>query len=145
MQLYFALHFLVSFHTICDCEPLGKISEEQYNSYDIIFAGRVIGIKDGRLENAISFKVGTYYKGKQIQDTIKVFTPSSGASCGISPEIGEDWLVFTYYIDTKVKTMLCTRTKRMNRNSLNYEKDDLENDLKFLEAKKDSSLSNNAQ
>ncbi|HWI94153.1 MAG TPA: hypothetical protein VNT20_22925 [Flavisolibacter sp.] len=145
MQLYFALLFLVPFHTICDCEPLGKISEEQYNSYNIIFAGRVVGIKDGRLENVISFKVNTYYKGKQSRDTIKVFTPSSGASCGISPEIGEDWLVFTYYLDTKVKTMLCTRTKRMNSNSLDYEKEELGNDLKFLEAKKDRSLSNNAQ
>jgi hypothetical protein len=129
----------------CDCEPYGKINNEQYNSYDVIFKGRVIGIKEGRFEKTINLKVETFYKGKQNSNTIKIVTPVSQGECGIFPKPKENWLVFACFSGTKVETTLCTRTKTMNPSALDYDKDRLEDDLKFLEAKRDSSLSHIAQ
>lgn len=129
----------------CSCIPPGEINEEQYNEYAVILKGKIIKINEGRWERTISIKVDTYYKGSQTKDTIKIISPASSGECGIFPQIGENWLIFAFNQEGKYTTHLCTRTKTMNSKAWNFNKSDLENDLKFLEAKRDSSLSNNAE
>lgn len=129
----------------CSCISLGKIDEEQYNQYDIILKCTVLKITDGEWDKAIRVKVDAYYKGDSKKDTIDIISPVSSGMCGIFPLAGETWLIFANKENGKFRTHLCTRTKTMNPNAWDYNKDELEDDLKFLEAKRNSSLLRDAQ
>jgi len=83
----------------------------------------------------ILIKVDTYYKGSQNKDTIKIVSPREAGDCGIFPKVGEHWLMFAYSTGNSFRTNLCTRTKNMNPKAWDYRKNELKDDLDFLENK----------
>ncbi len=137
MKYLFLLSFLLlsSITYSCSCIPLGKIDEKQYREYDLIIKGQIIRIVDKNFARIIYIKVEKYFKGKQNITTIKVESPSQSGSCGIFPKIGEQWLVFAYKQSNGYNTSLCTRTKNFNPKAWNFRKDEIEDDLKFLDGK----------
>lgn len=147
MLYYFFIIALIASNTNpwCSCIPPGKITEEQYNEYAVILKGKVIKINEARWERTLTVKADIYYKGTQTKDTIKIISPASSGECGIFPKTGEDWLFFAYERNSKLETHLCTRTKTMNSKAWDYRKEELEDDLNFLETKRNSSLLRNVQ
>lgn len=119
----------------CSCDPLEKINDAQFNQYNIIFKGTVIKIQETTFEKIISFKVATYYKGQKKTDTIRIISPKQSGECGIFPKSGEQWLIFAYSSENKIRTNLCTRTKNMNARASDLDKETLKNDLDFLDSK----------
>jgi hypothetical protein len=87
-------------------------------------------------ERTIYLTVETYYKGKELKSKIEITTPSQEGMCGIVPKAGEQWLIFAYAEENCYRTALCTRTKNMNPKAWDYRKDELADDIKFLEAKR---------
>jgi len=77
----------------------------------------------------------TYYKGNETQNKIKIITPAQQGLCGIVPKVGERWLIFAYEEEQGFHTELCTRTKNLNPKAWDYRKDEIDDDIKFLEAK----------
>lgn len=128
----------------CSCVPLDKIDEKQYLEYNVILKGKVINLTKAQFQKTITVKVETFYKGFQNKTSIKIISPADEGMCGISPQIGETWLIFAYERNERLETHLCTRTKTMNPKAWDYKKEELEDDLKFLEVKRDNSLSHNA-
>ncbi|WP_462252967.1 hypothetical protein [Ferruginibacter sp.] len=120
----------------CSCIHPGNIDEKQFNKYDLIFKGKVEKIYEKAFERIIFLKVEAYYKGKQISKISKIISPAQSGQCGIFPKIGEHWLMFAYSSGKTFNTNLCTRTKNMNPKAWDYDKDGLENDLKFLKKKR---------
>jgi hypothetical protein len=133
----FSLLLLSSVTYSCSCIPLGKIDEKQYNEYDLIIKGKITKLVEKDFTRIIYIKVDKYFKGKLSVTTIKVESPSQSGMCGIFPQIGEQWLVFTYKKDNSFNTSLCTRTKSLNpkAKAWDYSKEEIDNDLKFLEDK----------
>ena len=137
MKQYLALVFLTSslIGNCCSCTPLGKIDDKQYVEYALILRGKIIKVSETNFERIVTVKVKVYYKGNQTNDKIKIISPRQEGECGITPKVGEEWLMFTYFTNKSFYTNLCTRTKSMNPKALNYNKDELNNDLSFLESK----------
>ena len=121
----------------CSCTPLPPIDDQQYNEYNLIVKGKVIKVlKSNLFEKTIYFKVETHYKGGDSLTTLKVTTPSQEGMCGIVPKVGEEWLMFAYREKKGFRTELCTRTKNLNPKAWDYNKSEVEDDIKFLEAKR---------
>jgi hypothetical protein len=119
----------------CSCIPLPPIDEQQYNEYDLIVKGKVAKISLSNSKRSIDVIVETYYKGRQNKTKIKIITPRQEGECGIVPKIGEDWLMFAFVDKNGFRTELCTRTKNMNPKAWDYNKNEITDDIKFLEAK----------
>ncbi len=126
----------------CSCIPLGKIDEKQYSEYDLIIKGKIIRLVEKNFARIIYITVDTYFKGRQNTATIKVESPSQSGMCGIFPKIGEQWLVFAYKKGDSYNTSLCTRTKNLNPKAWDFKKDEIDDDLKFLEDKLETTAGN---
>jgi hypothetical protein len=120
----------------CSCIPLPPIDEQQYKEYDLILKGKVAEISLSNFERTISVTVEAYYKGEQNNTKIKITTPRQEGMCGIVPKVGEEWLMFAYADKNGFRTGLCTRTKNMNPKAWDDNKDEIADDIKFLEAKR---------
>jgi len=119
----------------CSCIPLGPIDEKQYNEYSLIVKGKVVKEQVSNFERTIYLNVEIYYKGGNNQNKIIITTPRQEGMCGIVPKVGEEWLMFAYGKDNGYRTELCTATKNMNSKAWNYNKNEITDDIKFLEAK----------
>jgi hypothetical protein len=119
----------------CSCYPLGKIDEKQYNEYGLIVKGKIVKVIQGDYETEIVIRVITSYKGTLKKKNITILSPKGDAVCGISPKPGEEWLMFAHLDNKKYQTSLCTRTKNMNPKAWNYRKEEIEDDILFLESK----------
>lgn len=119
----------------CSCIPLGTIDDKQYNQYDLIIKGKIIKLIEKKFTRITYIKVDTYFKGTQNSTTIKIKSPSQSGMCGIFPKIGEHWLIYAYKKDNAYETSLCTRTKNLNSKVSNFRKNEIEEDLNFLEQK----------
>ncbi|RXK59242.1 hypothetical protein ESA94_13960 [Lacibacter luteus] len=119
----------------CSCIPLGEIDDEQYNEYEAIFSGKVIAIKKKQWTKEVTFEIQIRFKGIQKLSQIVITTSAQEGTCGISPKVGEQWLIFAYRENEKLQTSLCTRTKSMNKKAWNYNKDELQKDIEFLNRK----------
>lgn len=75
----------------------------------------------------IKIKVDKIFKGDSLSDTLTIFTPSNGASCGFRFEVGNKYIVYGSRIDRSLInlkrqvldkkifwTNLCTRTQNWN-------------------------------
>jgi len=131
----FSLLLLSSVTYSCSCIPLGKIDEKQYSEYDLIIKGKIIRLVEKYFARIIYIKVDTYFKGRQNTTIIKIESPSQSGMCGIFPKIGEQWLLFAYKKGKSYNTSLCTRTRNLNPKAWNFKKDEIDDDLKFLEGK----------
>jgi hypothetical protein len=97
--------------------------------------GKVAKVSVSDFERTIYLTVETFYKGKDGKSTVKIVTPMQEGECGIFPKVGEKWLMFAMAEGKGYRTSLCTRTKNMNPKAWNYRKDEIVDDIKFLEAK----------
>ena len=136
-SIFFFLISLVQKDDFCSCIPLVPIDDKQYNEYNLIVKGKVVNISESQFERSIYIKVDTYFKGKQKDSTVVIKSPSQSGECGIFPEVGEIWLMYAYTSEKAYRTNLCTRTKNMNPKTWNYRKEELKQDLEFLEAKEE--------
>ncbi len=128
--------FLTYKPTFCSCLPPGPIDDQQYSEYSLIAKGRVAKVSLSNFERTIYLTVETYYKGKEVQNKIKITTPRQEGMCGIVPKAGEQWLMFAYAEEKDYRTGLCTRTKNMNPKAWDYRKNEIADDIKFLEVKR---------
>jgi hypothetical protein len=136
LHLLLLFSFLTYKSPYCSCSPLGPIDDKQYNEYNLNVKGRVTKVlKSNFFEKTIYLKVETYYKGVDSLTTLKITTPSQEGMCGIVPKVGEEWVMFAYAEKKRFSTQLCTRTKNMNPKAWDYNKDEIANDIKFLEEK----------
>lgn len=119
----------------CSCIPIGEIDDQQYNKYDGIFAGKVILIKKKLWVKEITFEIQIRFKGIQKTSKITITTSAEESTCGISPKVGEEWLIFAYRETEGFQTSLCTRTKSMNKKAWNYNKEELQQDIEYLNQK----------
>jgi hypothetical protein len=131
----FLFSLLMQKSSYCSCIPLGPIDDKQYNEYNLIVEGKVSKVVVQNFERTIYLAAKTYYKGGNSQTIVKITTPSQEGECGIFPKVGETWLMFAYTNGKNYRTELCTRTKNMNPKVWNYNKDEIADDKKFLEAK----------
>ena len=135
---YIFLFILLQVNTVtfaCSCMPFKKIDEIQCNEYQLIIKGKITKIVEKNFTRIIYIKVERYFKGKINVNTLKVESPSQSGMCGIFPKIGEKWLVFAYKNGSSYSTNLCTRTKNLNPKAWDYRKEEIDEDLKFLENK----------
>lgn len=138
----FSLLLLSSVTYSCSCIPLGKIDEKQYGEYDLIIKGKITRLVEKSFSRIIYIKVDTYFKGRENTTIIKVESPSQSGMCGIFPKIGEQWLVFAHKNGNSYNTSLCTRTKNLNPKAWDFKKDEIDEDLKFLESKLKATAAN---
>lgn len=111
------------------------MDDKQYNEYDLIIRGKVTGIIKKEFSKYISVKIFKYYKGKLKSKRITIETPANDGICGIAVTTGEEWLIFTYKRGDSYVTNLCTRTKTLSPKAWNYRKEEIEDDLIYLEEK----------
>lgn len=121
----------------CDCEILGALNDEQYNSYELIVVGKVKKVVEGDQMNTIYLRVKQVYKGVPQKRTVAIRTPKDPFRCGIVPEKGQAWLMYARKYEGQLMTNQCTRSKSLTRKARFYysSKGVLEGDLAFLEAK----------
>jgi hypothetical protein len=80
----------------CECSPItpGRAARDA----DAVFRGTVTSVREmGRGEEAwtdLRFAVDAVYKGSVFADQV-VATPPDAAACGMTPEVGTTWLVFS--------------------------------------------------
>ena len=131
----FGLLILSQIAYSCSCIPLGPLDDKQYNEYDLIIKGKVVKLIEKQFKRIIYIKVDSYFKGTQKSTTLKIESPRQSGMCGIFPKIGEQWLVFAYKKDNIYNTSLCTRTKTLNPKAWDFRKNEIDEDLKFLKRK----------
>lgn len=137
MRIYLILFVLVFSNDVysCSCESHGKMDDQQYNKYDVIFSGKAISIQKKQWMKEITFEVQTRFKGVLKLSKVTITTLAQESTCGISPKVGEEWLIFAYRESEGFQTSLCTRTKSMNKNAWDYNKDELQQDIEYLNQK----------
>lgn len=133
LQLVFAL-----VTNACDCASTPTVKESFQTSH-IILVGRVLskehigGTQEDKLATVIRYTIliSKVYKGSPKQDTISVFTGSSGGVCGVSLFEGREYIIYglkynpskiTHRHKKKEKlywTHICTRTQEVNPDELN--------------------------
>ena len=119
----------------CSCVPLDKIDDNQYKKYDVIFKGKVLSVTTTGATKEVVFEVATPFKGGDKMRKLTVKTEAHESECGISPKVGEVWLVFAYKEQNGFQTNLCTRTKNMDSKTWNYRKEELQQDIEYLNQK----------
>lgn len=99
----------------CSCVPPGTPAEELTQS-DAVFQGRVVSVQTPNkpIESSadvttITFETSKAWKG-QITPTLTLTTPGSSASCGVTFEQGQEYVVYAHLNEGKLTTNLCSRT-----------------------------------
>jgi hypothetical protein len=125
----------------CSCDGESTVKEAVKYS-DIVFKGRVVSknvtidlsafgvtIKGDttsnsfatrQLRNAVAvfkIKVDKIYKGKSQSDTITIITPTNPAGCGVSFQLGQNYIVYGTMNDETLKT---NDIKRFSTNNKTY-------------------------
>ncbi len=113
----------------CSCLPVGEISEEKYDSYDLILKGRVEKAREEGKEVIYTVRVEKLYKGEGIQKDIEIRSHQYSSMCGIGFMPGQEWLIYGYKKENYFMTDLFTRSLRMDTER---HRDRLNNDLSFL-------------
>jgi len=138
MKLFLLVAGLLSYHLAqsCTCIHQGKIDDKQYDEYQLIAKGKIIKVAEHKFSRVIFLQVSTFYKEGNQEKVVMIISVKEEGLCGISPRFSEEWLLFAYQDGKSFRTDLCTRTKNMNPKAWDHRKDELENDLKFLEEKR---------
>lgn len=115
----------------CNCSG-GLTLKKEIKQSKLIFSGKVIGVKPLSIDNHYEFSKGTHieyeitftvlkiYKGRRIEDTVIVITPSSDGQCGIDFEIGKEYIVFAVfeYLSLNKNKKKCFTTNTCFRTSV---------------------------
>lgn len=117
----------------CSCLEIGKLNDEQYNSYELILMGEVFYIDDSlEFENVFHVKINSLYKGHFSFDTIKIFTPKSSGSCGLFTMVGFNWIFYLTNYSNKYEVSDCSPSKIVVHKSPNNYRKEIKEDLVFL-------------
>jgi hypothetical protein len=122
----------------CSCPGLTTIDSTVYNKYSSILIGKILSVD---LDTSNSIKLigvlvkknfhGTNTKG----DTLYIATPLTIGACGLTPKIGESWLLFAVIQGNRLYTNRCSRSGNMDLasyQSFDRKKEQLKKDLEFL-------------
>lgn len=79
------------------CSCLGISTERAAEQAEAVFHGRVTTVEESKVggERAavLRFEVSRVYKGTVYADQV-IVTPADSAACGLTPEVGSDWVIF---------------------------------------------------
>ena len=101
----------------CTCMPASP--QQNFESANTVFSGRVIHIKTRRKfrlfrsslqQKIVIFQVDQVWKGQEIPQ-LTVITSNSSASCGVNFVQRESYLVYASGSDDELTTSLCSGTK----------------------------------
>ena len=107
--IFFILIIRISF--ACDCPPIGKVSKEQFDLYEVIFEGRV----DSVSQNCSWFEIITLNKGSSLQK-VKLFFDDS-TDCRMSFAKDEIWIIYSNYVKfSELAVNFCSRSRKKPRN-----------------------------
>lgn len=100
----------------CDCGELPE--EEFFDNADVVFAGTLTRVDEGDFDEdaKLEFAVDEVYKGEAAA-TQGALTASSGASCGWTPPVGEDYLVYANLEDGRLRVWLCNGSRPLEEAS----------------------------
>lgn len=96
-NLFICIFFLISLNGYsCDCNSEKRSYIEMFNSTDVIFQGKVVSIKNVKLENELNkeivFEVINNFKGATHQ-YITIYDDNSNCALGINT-ISENWIIW---------------------------------------------------
>mgnify|MGYP000135570157 CR=1 FL=1 len=137
MKYLFSMLFAVAaFATYaCSCANPGKMDDKQYESYDLIASGIIDGVEENGDVKVIFFRSTHFYKGGKNASGILLNTPLSSAACGISPNVGEEWLIYARNEGGELHVSLCSRTIVLKAEGMSGVPDRAKEDLVYLENK----------
>ena len=99
----------------CSCVPPGTPAEELSKS-DAVFLGKVIAVNlpNKPIESSsdvttVTFETSQVWKG-QVTKTLVLTTPGSSASCGVTFEQDQEYVVYARVNEGVLATNLCSRT-----------------------------------
>ena len=127
------LLFVCTKGNCCSCRTVDIMDVKVFESYNLICTGIVLKVYEKDLQRIIIMKIDRLYKGSIRTKTVGIYTPRQEGMCGIFPKKGERWLMFAYGRKQYYETNLCTRSKTLNAKDKDYNKNDVESDLNFLE------------
>ena len=78
----------------CSCVMQAESNQEAFGEADAVFAGRVTGFSGSDIKK-ITFDVSRTWKGPNVKN-IAAYTSGNSASCGWSPTVGNEYLVYAY-------------------------------------------------
>ena len=97
----------------CSCIPPPEPAKALAQSA-AVFLAKVIEIDDaGNVNKTVTLEVEKWWKGGEAA-RVKVVTPSNGAACGFSFQVGERYLVYAHGArknDDLLQVSLCSRTR----------------------------------
>lgn len=79
--------------TACACSCVGFTAEEAASRADAVFTARATDKVTAGMNDIYEFEVSEVYKG-EVGNVTTVGTPSQGPSCGVSYEVGGEYLLF---------------------------------------------------
>jgi excinuclease UvrABC nuclease subunit len=127
--------------SIWACSCIGeKTVKEEIIASDVVFLGKIIAkkditINDDRDLSGISSQKMEYtvqvikmYKGRAINNTLKIITGLGSGDCGNLFSIGSEYIIYSTYFDyfyqgkkmdtPYLHTNICTRTRRSEKKEL---------------------------
>ena len=119
----------------CSCANPGEMDDKQYDSYDFIATGVIDAVEAGEEFKSIYFDVNHFYKGKADHSGIILNTALSSAACGLSPNSGEEWLIYANRQDGELHVSLCSRSIVLKAEGMSGVPDRAKEDLMYLDNK----------
>lgn len=137
MKYLFSLAFFISaiVSYACSCANPGKMDNKQYEYYDFIATGVIDGMEQDDEVKMVFFNVSHFYKGEVDHRGVILNTALSSAACGISPNVGEEWLIYATRHDDGLHVSLCSRSIVMKAEGMSGVPDRAQEDLLFLDNK----------
>ncbi|WP_417612672.1 alpha/beta hydrolase-fold protein [Owenweeksia hongkongensis] len=137
MKYLFSFAFFISAIAsyACSCANPGKMNNKQYEHYDFIATGVIDGIEEDDEVKMVFFNVSHSYKSRAELNDIVFTTPLSSAACGISPNVGEEWLIYATRHADGLHVSLCSRSIVLKAEGMSGVPDRAQEDLLFLENK----------
>ncbi len=104
-----------TFACICTCIET-KIGKRDYANANLIIKGKILKViyDEQSNEKVITFHIYKNYKGDS-NKIIEIRTSPSPASCGLSVNNYDKWLLFVYGKDTKYEVTNCDKNVRYNK------------------------------
>lgn len=113
--------FLLSANSVAACSCFPTTPEQSLENASTVFSGRVVEVvqrdrgADSRFPEVarVKFEVEDVWKGT-VEENAIVLTPRSSAACGYSFAEGEEYLVYASGRGLRLRTGLCSGTKRLS-------------------------------
>ena len=99
----------------CSCPNVGDIDSTVYEFYSSIVLGEILKTWHSDSDSLLYIQVLVQesYHGNN-PDSIIIKTPRTIGACGITPQMGEIWLLFSVTYQNELYTNRCTRSGDMD-------------------------------